>query len=121
MNSQIVVTIRASGARVDTLANLLPPVVRGKYPKAVVDISRETLPQSRAQRFARLQSWVEDAAAEAESLRDELQSWLDALPESLQGSNKADMLQEAIYALDSIVSNLEDAASNDVTFPGMYE
>lgn len=64
---------------------------------------------------------VEEAKSTAEELRDELQNWLDNLPESLQSSSKADELQEAIDGLEEGISQLEDAESADVEDFGNYE
>jgi len=54
------------------------------------------------------------------SLRDELQEWLDSLPESLQGGSKADQLEEAISSLDSceeieLPTELEHLENAEVT------
>jgi predicted DNA-binding protein len=60
--------------------------------------------------------------ADVEQLREELEEWLDNLPENLQSSNKADMLQEAIYNLENIGDELENIQElqHDVEFPGMF-
>lgn len=63
---------------------------------------------------------MEEASSEFQELRDELQNWLDNLPENLQSSNKADMLETAISQLDDAISSLEDVTGIDVEFPGMY-
>lgn len=75
---------------------------------------------SRADRFAGAISDVETAKATVEELRDELQSWLDNMPENLQQSEKAQNLEAAISELDGIVDNLDEAVSAQVDFPGMY-
>jgi vacuolar-type H+-ATPase subunit E/Vma4 len=46
-------------------------------------------------------SVVNDAFSQIEELKDELQSWLDNMPESKQGSDKASQLEEAIGQLES--------------------
>lgn len=68
---------------------------------------------------------IEAAIETATELRDELQSWLDNMPENLQNSSKADEVQESIDALDEKISNLEDIVNNiqeeansDINFPG---
>lgn len=76
--------------------------------------------QSRAQRLEAALTKVTDAKCEIEELASELQSWLDNMPESLQGSAKADEIQEAIGSLESAVSSLEEAEGADVSFPGMF-
>lgn len=74
---------------------------------------------SRAERFADAMAEVGSARSTCEELRDELQSWLDNMPENLQSSSKADQLQEAIDALDEVIGRLDDAEGTSVEFPGM--
>lgn len=75
---------------------------------------------SRSERFNEAQSLVSDAKGRAEELRDELQSWLDNLPENLQSSQKAEDLQTAIDELETFISGCEEAEGVDVSFPGMF-
>ena len=78
---------------------------------------------SRASRFEDgVTSVLSSAKEEAENLKGELQEWLDNMPENLQQSAKAEELQEAIDAIDSVISSIEEAESNcgDVSFPGMF-
>lgn len=56
---------------------------------------------------------IADATLIAEELKDELQNWLDNLPEPLQGGEKANELEEAISNLEEMIYNLEVASSND--------
>jgi len=60
--------------------------------------------------------------ADVEQLKEELEEWSENLPENLQSSNKADMLQEAIDNLENIVGELENIQElqHDVEFPGMF-
>lgn len=74
--------------------------------------------KSRAQRFSDVKDKVTEAKEAMETLRDELQSWLDNMPENLQDGQKAAELQETIDALDDVISNLEDAENADIEFPG---
>lgn len=50
-----------------------------------------------------------------EELRDELQNWLDNLPENLQNGSKADTLSDSISSLEEVISYVEDinSAGND--------
>lgn len=48
---------------------------------------------------------------ELQVLLEEEQSYVDNMPESLSGSERASMAEEAVNALDEAVSNLEDAAN----------
>lgn len=50
-------------------------------------------------------SIVENALSEAETLRDELQDWLDGMPENMQGGQKAEELEEAISALENVIAD----------------
>lgn len=74
----------------------------------------------RRQRFDDAQGLIGDAKSQVEELRDELQNWLDGLPENLQSSQKADDLQTAIDELESCISSLEEAEGASPDFPGMF-
>lgn len=65
---------------------------------------------------------MSEKIADVEQLKEELEEWLDNLPENLQSSNKAEMLQEAIDNLDNIINELENIQEfqHDVEFPGMF-
>ena len=72
---------------------------------------------------------VESAKGDVDELKDELQSWLDGMPENLQGGQKADELEEAISALDTVTEALDEAQqaletasdeAGNVEFPGMF-
>ncbi len=77
--------------------------------------------KSRATRLADTLDMTEKIA-DVEQLREELEEWLDNLPENLQCSNKAEMLQEAIDNLENIGEELENIQElqHDVEFPGMF-
>ena len=77
--------------------------------------------KSRATRLADTLDMTEKIA-DVEQLKEELEEWLDNLPENLQSSNKADMLQEAIDNLENIGEELENIQElqHDVEFPGMF-
>jgi prefoldin subunit 5 len=53
-----------------------------------------------------------------EELRDELQNWLDNLPENLQSGSKADELNDAISNLDDVIQYVEDINSAGGDFSG---
>ena len=74
---------------------------------------------SRAKRLKFILGNIKDAKGGIEELMDELQDWLDNMPENLQQSSKAQEIQEALGNLGSIQQSLEEALSVDVTFPGM--
>ena len=75
---------------------------------------------SRRERFESAIGQISEAKTEIETLRDELQEWLDNMPENLQDGQKAEELQEAIDNLEEILNSLEEAESTDVEFPGMF-
>ena len=75
---------------------------------------------SRAERFSQAQQQVSDAGYTIQELTEELQNWLDNLPENLQSSNKASMLEDAISNLEECKGYLEDAENVSVDFPGMF-
>lgn len=116
----IVVTINAKGARLDVIEKLVSAAVKSKYPNAFVSTKRVDPPESRSDRFEEAKSSVTDASSVAEELRDELQNWLDNLPEGLQGGDRASMLEEAISQLEEFQQYCDDAGNVDVEFPGMY-
>lgn len=68
-----------------------------------------------------LQTGVETCGIERLT-RDELQDWLDNLPENLQSGSKADELDEAISSLDDVINDIDNAINNaeNVNFPGMF-
>jgi predicted transcriptional regulator len=60
---------------------------------------------------------LEDVQGDIETVRDEEQDYLDAMPESMQGGEKGEMAQEAIDALEEAleaVSSLLDAGVADL-------
>jgi predicted DNA-binding protein len=75
---------------------------------------------SRSHRFQAAVEKVGMARSDIEELHDELQNWLDNLPENLQSGTKAVALQEAIDNLETVISALEEVEGTDVEFPGMF-
>jgi len=57
---------------------------------------------------------VQEAFADAEGLRDELQEWYDNLPENFQNGDKGDQLQSAIDALESVTEPDVPEALQDI-------
>lgn len=75
---------------------------------------------SRAKRFDKAMESMPDRS-EIECLRDELQNWLDSIPENLQSGTKAQTLEESINKLESIIDALDEIDSNsDIEFPSMF-
>lgn len=79
-----------------------------------------TVPSTRADRYAAAQALADEARTEIESLKEELETWRDSLPENLQNSSKADDLGTAIDQLETAMNSLDEVADNSVDFPGMY-
>lgn len=52
---------------------------------------------------------ITEAHDTAEELRDELQDWLDNIPENMQGGQKASELEEAIGHLEEAMDHLDQA------------
>ena len=76
--------------------------------------------KSRADRLADAIGNIEDAYTCIEELKDELEQWYANIPENLQGGSKAYELDEAIGALDYMLSNLAEVTGSEVCFPKMY-
>ena len=56
------------------------------------------------------------------TLKEELEQWLDNMPENLQASMKAEQLEEAIQNLEEIADELEEIQEmqHNVEFPSMF-
>jgi len=90
--------------------------------------------KSRAQRLADVKEALSGARSEiemqqgiVEELKDEMQEWLESIPENLQGGSKYQAVEEAISNLEEMYSNLDDVTSAidsadgiEVDFPGMF-
>ena len=90
------------------------------FGKAVLSVEKVQIPNSRSERLAEAQGLMEQAQGIVQDLHDEIESWKDGLPENLQGSSKADELEECCSALDEITSGLDNIDFDSVQFPGMY-
>lgn len=77
---------------------------------------------SRADRAADIINQLDQSYNETEELREELQNWLDNMPENLQQGQKAQELEEAIGELESASSSIDEAKSSleGTNFPGMF-
>lgn len=112
----------------DTVANFLngvPKNRRGECVRFLQDCVSRFSPKpkggtSRADRFANAQGNISEAKGEVEGLRDELQNWLDGMPENLQQGQKAEAIESAIEELETVITSLEEAEGAGVEFPGMY-
>ncbi len=75
---------------------------------------------SRSKRFQTSLNKISYAKSEIEELRDELNNWLDNMPENLKNSSKAEALETSIDDLDNLISSLEECENTSVEFPGMF-
>ena len=87
---------------------------------ALIVIHDSSPPESRADRLQFALDKVADARAEIEVLKEELEEWLENLPENFADGEKGDALREAIDGLDSMVSDLESIEGNSVDFPSAF-
>lgn len=109
----IIITLTQKGLRLGTITTLALRHFN------TTNVRREDPPVTRADRFSFAQAKISEALAEVQSLKEELESWRDNLPENLQGGSKADELDTAISELYEMESWLEDCEGKDVSFPSM--
>lgn len=64
--------------------------------------------KQRRERLSKLISQAEEMSAELEAIRDEEQEAFDNMPENMQGGERGDKMQEAIEAMDTAITSLED-------------
>jgi len=126
--STITITITKKGLRensklVSAIADWAERYVQLEYPESKddieIDVEKYEPPESRADRLAEAAGMVENAKQVVDDLAGELQDWHDNLPENMQGGYKADQLDEAIGALESLSSDLESIDVSGVEFPSM--
>lgn len=65
--------------------------------------------KQRRKAIEKVVSQLEDIQAEIDSLRDEEEECYDNLPESLQDSEKGELMQEAIDAMDNADGSIQEA------------
>ena len=116
----VVVSVNGKGIRSDLVKKLVEDSLKEKYPDASVSVHRKEPAESRDARFSEAQDYVSLAKSTAELLKEELENWLESLPENLQNGSKADELNDAICSLEDFISGLEQAEGVDVSFPGMF-
>ena len=76
--------------------------------------------KSRADRFADAMGQLDNVISDVEELKSELEEWRDNMPESLQGGQKHEELEEAIGQLEDLINGLQEGMDTEVNFPGMY-
>jgi hypothetical protein len=83
-------------------------------------VGKINLNPSRADRLDEAANMVENAKGMVEELRDELQQWLDGIPENMQGGQKASDLESAIEQLGEVVDSIDNMGTDwNVDFPSM--
>jgi methyl-accepting chemotaxis protein len=83
-------------------------------------VGKINLNPSRADRLDEAAQMVENAKGIVEELRDELQTWLDGIPENMQGGDRASQLETAIEQLGEIVDSIGGIDLDwNVEFPSM--
>ena len=76
--------------------------------------------KSRAERFDEAKEAILSGKGEVEMLREELESWMDNMPENLQSGSKYEQLEAGISQLDEVIDALDTIEGIEVEFPGMY-
>jgi len=103
------------GGRIDTIKKKMAEV----FPDAECVVEKNTPATSRAARLGEAEGQFEDAKGTVEELKDEMEQWLESIPENLTGGTKAEEVQAAVDALEEIFSNMEQIEFS-VEFPGLY-
>jgi hypothetical protein len=101
----------ATKEEAETVRNLLETKLIGKAVMGITSV--DTSPYGE---FAYAEGLVDDAKAEIESLKEEVENWYDSLPEGFQNGEKGDQLQEAMNGLDEIISNCDGVDFGDNPF-----
>lgn len=74
-----------------------------------------------AYKVAGLAGTLTEYMEDAESIKEEEEEYFDNMPEGLQGSEKGDMAQEAIGALEEVRSALEEMINTLDDVAGNFE
>ena len=62
--------------------------------------------------LAKIGEVIEEAKGDIEMLRDEEQEYLDAMPESLQSSEKHGTAENAVSSMDNAINSIEEVISS---------
>ena len=78
--------------------------------------------ESRPERLGEAHAMINEGIEEIRNIYDELQDWLDGMPDSFQGGEKAAELEDTVDQLQSVVDEVETATSeiDSISIPGMY-
>lgn len=108
--STIKVTFTRDRLQVATVEKRFEEICKELFPGTTFHVEKYDPPTTRKERFDRALALVEEANSEFESLKEELDSWLESLPENLQGGSKADELGDAVSELETAVEGCNDVA-----------
>ena len=114
------ITINGKGIRKASVEKLAEKLKSEFGDDAGISVVDATPPSSRSDRFQSALNDISNGRGELESLRDELQEWLDNLPENFQQGDKGQELEESISTLEDMIGELENTEGSEVNFPGMY-
>lgn len=95
--------------------------IKSLFPETNLSVKREDPPESRSDRANLAISFVEDAMATIEELKEELESWKDSIPENLQNSDKYSQLEESISTMENVINSLSESIDgiSEIEFPSM--
>ncbi len=113
------ITVSNKGLTQKALEKLLKPIRDKLGEDADLSIEKVKHPETRRERFDDALSQIESGKAELESLQEELESWVNGMPENLQNGSKAEEINMAISGLEDLVGDLNNVCEGDVEFPGM--
>jgi len=68
--------------------------------------------KQRRGQIAKIAEAISELSSKLETLRDEEQEYLDNMPESMRGGEKAQAAESAISNLEDVITNLEETASS---------
>lgn len=89
-------------------------------PDVSFSVQKEKIARSRSERLSEAEGSFDNAKSAVSELKDEMEQWMESIPENLQNGTKANEVQEALDALESIEGDMESIDFSSVNFPGMY-
>lgn len=112
------VMLTVSGSKLETMLKK----AKEAFGEALLTVEKVSRVSSRADELADAMGRVSAAKDDIESLKSDIESWRDNLPDAFRDGEKGSQLEECMEALDQVISSLDDAESNadSVEFPGMY-
>lgn len=68
--------------------------------------------RQRRKELARIYNVLQDCVSDLECVRDEEQEAFDNLPESLQYSEKGELMEECVDNIESVITDLDNVCSD---------